>query len=44
MKERYQTSISLSRVDKERTEKLNNKGIKTIDIYRAGLDAKEKSK
>jgi len=37
-KPRFQTSLSLSKEDADLVSKLNKKGIRTIDIFRAGIN------
>jgi len=39
MKPRYQKIVSLSEAEYKVLESLNNKGFKTIDIFRAGMAA-----
>lgn len=38
---RYAVSISLTKTDWERLKKLQNAGVKCVDIVRAGITAKE---
>ena len=36
-KERYQIALALTREEADRLEKLKKKGIKVIEVFRAGL-------
>lgn len=39
---RYMTTLALSKHDDDRKKELTKKGIKIVDIFRAGLDKCEK--